>query len=384
MGDYSIDWDAKLPGFGIRTTKDGVRSFILNYRTRSGRQRRYTIGRYGKLNKEAARAIAKDLLAKIAQGADPLADKIEAREADAIADLWQRYEAEHLPAKRPASQVEDRAMYRAYIQPALAQTKVRELDYAVIARLHSKITKGDKGKKIPPKPVRANRTIALLSKMMALSIRWGMRADNPCHGIAKNSEEGRERYLTPEETARLMAELARLEDQEAANAIMLALLTGARKSEIVLATWDQFDLAKGVWDKPAAYTKQKRRHMIRLSSQARQLLGALYADRRGETFVFPTRARADNGKGSIRYSWEKVRERAGIPDVRTHDLRHSVASFLASEGYSLPVIGRMLGHTQAQTTMRYAHLHDDAMEEAANSVGARIVSGVDNSKKGAE
>jgi integrase len=365
MADYTIEWDKKLHGFGVRTTSSGAKSYILNYRNRGGTERRLTIGRCGTWTATAARAEAKRLKAEIDRGADPLAERAELREAPTMAELWEHYAEEHLPAKRPASQVEDRALWKTYISPALGSVKVIEVEFRQISRLHRKIT--DAGK-----PVRANRAIALLSKMFSLSVRWQMRSDNPCKGVEKNPEHGRERYLTGEEITRLMKALAELEDKESANAIVLALLTGARRGELLNATWDQFDLSKGVWTKPSSHTKQKRTHIVRLSRQARDLLDAMHATKaRGASYLFPSRFYS-NGEASVRPAWEKARELAGLPDVRFHDLRHSFASFLVSDGVSLPMIGKLLGHTQAQTTLRYAHAHDDALEEAADRVG-RIV-----------
>jgi integrase len=365
MADYTIDWDASLPGFGTRTTANGVSSFILNYRNRSGRERRLTLGRCKHMSKTEARARAKELKARIDAGDDPQAERVEFREAPTVADLCQRYAEEHLPKKRPASQVEDRAMIRDYILTELAHLKVAEVAFCDISRLHHKITRAGK-------PIRANRTVALLSKLFSLAVRWGMRADNPCKGVEKNPEQGRERYLEGEEIARLMKALSELEDQESANAIMLALLTGARRGEILQATWEQFDLRKGVWTKPSSHTKQKRVHSVRLSRQARDLLKAMHTIRAStEKRLFPGRIYSD-GTASIRPAWEKARELAGLPDVRFHDLRHSFASFLVSEGVSLPMIGKLLGHTQAQTTLRYAHAHDDALAAAANLVGSVV------------
>src|SRR5262249_39722688 len=148
------------------------------------------------------------------------------------------------------SQVEDRTMAKLYILPALGDVKITDAHHAEIADLHRKITKAGKA-------TRANAVRRLLSKMFKLAMLWGYRADDPTVGVAMNTETLRERYLKPEEVQRLMQALNRLEDREGGNVIMLALLTGARRNELVKATWAQFDLKAGVWTKPSSHTKQK-------------------------------------------------------------------------------------------------------------------------------
>src|SRR5262249_14129080 len=148
------------------------------------------------------------------------------------------------------------------------------------------------------------------SKMFSLAVRWGMRTDNPCKGVIANPEQLRERHLSPDEVERLMKALTELPDQEGANVIVLALLTGARRGELLNAKWDQFDLQAGVWTKPSSHTKQKRTHRVPMSPRALELLKAMRANASSaETYVFPTRR-----KLGIRFPWERVREAAGLED----------------------------------------------------------------------
>lgn len=358
-------------GFGVRVTAKGVRSFVLDYRTRVGRNRRCTIGRCKDWSVSAARDRAEDISRRARKGEDPIQEDYDERKAPTVADLAGRYIEEHLPAKRPSSQRDDKAMIAAYVLPALKNLKVTEVDYSRVSKLHRDITKDGK-------PYRANRVLALLSKMFALAIRWKMGTENPCKGVPRNYEEPRERYLEPDEIERLMKALVEHPDGQAANAIMLALLTGARKSEVVHAPWDQFDLNKGIWAKPSAHTKQKRLHRTPLNRMALELLRAIKEDApAGAEYVFPGKIKG-KPRNSVEGAWCKIRRAAGLwyaaPEkrVRFHDFRHSYASLLVSDGVSLPVIGRLLGHTQAQTTMRYAHLADEPLREATNKVGAIV------------
>ena len=158
--------------------------------------------------------------------------------------IWPRTTStRHLPTKRPSSREDDMRIIRVHVLPALGKLKVADVDHKTVAALHSKITKRGT-------PTRANAVKRLLSKMFSLSIRWGYRTDNPCVGVVMNQEQNRERFLSPAEAVRLMKVLASDEDRESANVIMLALLTGARRNELLKATWDQFDLEVGVWTKP--------------------------------------------------------------------------------------------------------------------------------------
>jgi len=368
--DNHIFYDTDVKGFGVRVTAAGAKSFIYNYRNSNGRERRFTIGRYPDWTVTAARQEARELAKAVDRGEDPQGNREFDRAAPTIEDLVKRYIADFLPTKRPRSQVEDLAMINSYILPALKHRKVVEVDHDDVVRLHRQVTNAGK-------PVRANRTLALLSRMFAIASLPGKnqwRSDNPCKGVTRNPEENRERYLKSDEIARLMKVLIEYPDRESANAIMLALLTGARQGELLSAEWSQFDLVEGVWTKPSSHTKQKRTHRVPLSPEAIELLTAMRDKApKGEAHVFPGRI-SDAGNVNIRWHWVNVRRDANIPDVRFHDLRHSFASMLASAGLSLPIIGRLLGHTQHATTARYAHLGDGSLRAATAHVG-KLVAG---------
>jgi len=235
-----IVYDCDLPGFGVRITATGAYAFILNY-VIDRRERRLTIGRFPAWSTTAAREEARALRRKVDLGVDPLedekertADALAARIAPTIADLYVRYDAEHLPRKARRSADDDRSMWRCYILPELGGRKVIELSHAEVDQLHAKIGR--------TKPVRANRVIEILKKALNLAIRWGWRTDNPASGVSRNREEKRERYLSPKEIMQLTTALASHPQRASADAIMFLLLTGARRSEALTATWDQFNL----------------------------------------------------------------------------------------------------------------------------------------------
>jgi integrase len=349
-------------GFGLRTTAAGAKSFILNYRA-GAQERRLTIGSFPDWAVARARAEARELRVRIDRGEDPLADRVALRTAPTLRDLADRYAEEHLPKKRPSSARDDLAMLKLWIFPALGTKKVAAVRPADIEALHTKVTRAGR-------PSRANRVVSLLSMMFSLAVRWEYRPDNPCRSaVDRNPETKRKRYLAPAEIARLSVALGECDNQQAANAIRLLLLTGARRGEVEGATWGQFDLAAGTWLKPGATTKQKTDHLVPISAPVVLLLNEM-GPGRPEEYVFAVGA----GHLNVRRAWESVRGKAGLGDVHLHDLRHSFASILVSAGASLPAVGAMLGHSSPATTHRYAHLMLDPLRAAAERV-AEVVSG---------
>ena len=245
------------------------------------------------------------------------------------------------------------------ILPGLGRhTKVADVTPTNIRKLHRKVT--------ARAPYRANRVLALLSKMFSLAITWEMRSridGNPCEDIKRNQEVKRKRYLKPDELARLMKALDGLADQQAADIVRLLLLTGARSGEVLAMRWDQLDLDAGKWTKPGATTKQKTDHEVPLSPDAVRLLSELQEAPAGAGAVavgcvFPGRDRTGH-RVDLKKPWAALTAEAGIAGLRVHDLRHSYASMLVSAGHGLPVIGALLGHSQVSTTARYAHLFDE-------------------------
>jgi integrase len=351
-------------GFGCRVTAAGARSFILNYTTRAGRERRYTIGGCGDWSTTAARAEAKRLRQLIDQGADPLATIEAEREAPTVGDLCDRFEREHLPRLRASSAADYRRIIESHIRPALKHLKVAEVAYSDIDSLHRRITaRGHLH--------RANRVIAVLSKMFSLSIRWRMRSDNPVRHVERNQETKRKRYLRSDELERLTQALAAHPDQQAANILRILLLTGCRRGEALAMRWADLDLAAGVWTKPGSTTKQRTDHVVPLSAPVRQLLTEIAEKGPPSEYVFPGQGGAGH-RVNIKRDWHQLTKAAAISGLRVHDLRHSFASQLASGGASLPLIGALLGHSNPTTTHRYAHLFDDPQRAAVERVGAVI------------
>jgi integrase len=383
-------WDAEVKGFCLRVSPGGGKSFMLDYRA-GGRQRRITLGSYPDWSVAAARETAKAMKREVDLGRDPMGERHEERAAPTVADLWERYRLEHLPTKAARSQKDETMTWKQIVLPRFGKTKVSAVSHEDIDALHRDITT------IRGTPVRANRTVEVLRKAFNLSMLWKWRTDNPASGVRRNPEEKRNRYLNKVEIAALARALQEHSEPVSANAIKLLMLTGARRGEVLGATWAMFDLDNGIWIKPSAHTKQRKLHRVPLSGHAIRLLQEIKETAEGP-YVFP----GVDGKPltDIKRTWISVCKKAGLvervekksragkvmrdhngmpvmveePNVRLHDLRHSFASILVSGGASLPLIGQMLGHTQVQTTQRYAHLFDDPMRKAAEMVGAFMLS----------
>ncbi len=394
-----ITYDDDVKGFGVRITSAGARAFILNYRA-AGRERRYTIGSFPDWSASAARDKAKELKREVDNGGDPMGERHEQRAAPTVADLARLYKDTHLPRKRQTSQVGDANILANHVLPRLGKLRVADVRRTDIAAMHREISK--------TAPIAANRTLALVSKMFGVAAAEEWRADNPCKGVARNPENRRERFLSPAEIGPLADALTASKQRSSADAIRLLMLTGARRGETLAAKWSEFDLEAGVWVKPSAHTKAKKSHRVPLSAPAVMLLTGMQAvAKEGCPFLFPTSLHPPlDAKGKpawshltdVKRTWASVSKTAGLavemakldakgnavldakgrpvmewhPTVRLHDLRHTYASILASSGLSLPIIGALLGHTQAATTQRYAHLMDDPLRAATERVGAVV------------
>lgn len=248
VGKPTFLWDAALPGFGVKCSPAGVKRYIVKYRTsgggRSAPQRWLTLGGHGQLTPDQARRLAQQALAAVARGEDPQGARSELRSAATLTDVWQRFEAEHLPSLKAQTRYDYQGQWNNVLQPALGNAPVHQITRSEIDRLH---------KKLQPTPYKANRVVALLSRLMTLAEKWELRptGSNPCRHIDRFKEKPRTRYLSGDELKALGSAMATMVEQkelsqQAAHAIQLLLLTGARLSEILSAEWTWVDTKHGV------------------------------------------------------------------------------------------------------------------------------------------
>lgn len=374
-GEMWWDDDPRATGFGVRSYPGGGKSFFVDYRI-DGRQRRITIGPFPRWSAEAARERAKELRKLIDRGHDPAGDKRTRRVAPTVQDLIDRYIADHLPKKsaEPARVTDEKRMLKEIGKRLGVHTKVADVHGGDIAEMHRKISVsiGRGGK---PRKVRANRILTVCSKMFSLALvpRAGETLPwrnavlgNPCKGIDRNHEEGRERFFGAAELAAISDALAEYPGV-AADCVRLIMLTGCRPAEAMKATWSEFDNEPGYWIKPSAHVKQRKTHKLPLSPAAIELVERLRSKRKSK-WVFPGDKPGEH-LAALWHVWHFVRKRAVLDeDARVYDLRHTFASVGAGGGLGLPILGKLLGHTQSRTTQRYAHLGDDPLREAAEKI----------------
>jgi integrase len=396
VADRKFLWDGSLAGFGVCAFPSGKKVYVVQYR-KDGRSRRVAIGEHGRLTAEEARAEAKKLLGAVEKGADPIAERRAAREVRtfrAVAEDWLRL---HVRAKRETRTAEEyERLLRNRVYPVIGAKRVVDIRRADLTRLHVAMS---------ATPRAANHAMSVVSAIW----NWAARRDeviaaaNPAKGVERYPERGRERFLKTDELARLGDALREGEsiglaysidetkptakhapkpdrrrvklDPFAVAAIRLLLLTGARLREILDAQWSQVDLGRGVLFLPRSKTGRKP---VYLSAAAQAVLASLPRIE-GNPYIIAG-ARDSAPRADLKGPWERVRHAARLEDLRIHDLRHSFASFGAGASLGLPIIGKLLGHSQAATTHRYAHLDADPLRRAADTIGATIAAAMEGSK----
>ncbi len=358
-----IHWDLELKGFGVVILPSGRRTYCIQYRNQDRVLKRYKIGVHGQITTEEARSLAKQSLGQVAQGKDLTEKKKQVKLLPTMEDLAKNYIERHGYKKRLSSLKGDQGLLKNVILPALGLLKVEHVTRRDIETIH---------KNFQDTPYKANHSLRLLSKMFNLAISWEWRDNNPVLGIEKYQEEKRDRWLDEEELDRLWDVLDQYSNHLTAYVFKFLLLTGARKGEALGATWGQFDLEKGVWIKPSHLTKQKKKEHLPLSEKAIEVLKIVKKlTPNNSLYVFPGKV-IGKPLQEIKTFWKRVLKEAKLENVRIHDLRHTHASHLVSSGLSLSIVGKLLGHTQASTTQRYAHLADEPLRQAAELFGRKI------------
>jgi len=353
----SVIWDAAVPGFGLRVTPAGTRTFVFQFRTSRAEQGRITIGRYPAMTVEQARKIACVHRVCVDQGGNPSRDRKESREAVTLSELARHYCDVYGPQRglKPQTIADARRLLERYALPRFGRRKVIDITVGDIRSIHN-----DTREKVSH--FQANKVRAVLSRMFTLAIQNEWRNDNPCKGVEKFHENARNNYLSPDQVTALLDACDRYHDQHAADGIRLLLYTGARLREVTSATWSQFDLDRALWVKPSSHTKTKINHRVQLAATTVDLLRRMRAQRPDTPFLFPgrdgTKPRVD-----LKWPWQRILEDADIGHHRRHDLRRTTASFMLSTGSDLMTVGKSLGHTQASTTLRYASLFDTVQKD---------------------
>jgi integrase len=366
--DY-FEWDDELRGFGLRVSPKGAKTFLVQYRA-GGRTRRVKIGRYGTLTAEEARILARELLGDVAKGENPAEDISSHRKAPTLKDVCERFLRDHVGVRlKPITARDYKATINKIIIPELGSRKIVDIARPDIADLHHRYR---------ARPYQANRIVSVLSKLFNLTEIWGLRPDgsNPCRHVNKFPEGKRERFLSSDEIKRLGEVLSEAEALYAAGrpggetpyvvaAFRLLMLTGCRLSEIQFLQWG-FITATHI-ALPDSKTGARKVPLPPAAIEVLKTIPRIDGNRYVIAGTVPGESMKDLEK-----PWRRIRAKAGLEDVRIHDLRHTYASNAVMSGLSIPMVGKILGHSQIQTTMRYAHFADEPVREAADKVSQQL------------
>jgi integrase len=386
-----IVYDHNLSGFGCRVTPNASRSWIVEYRPHGGgravAKKRITLAAVSVLTPDQARETAGDILASVRLGHDVAPDRAARRSSPLVTALVERFMSEEVrPTRKPTTAALYEMYFRRYILTELGQKRAREVVLADVARLHRKIG--------ATKQVTANRVLELISGLYTWAARIGEVPKDlrPAHGVTRYREQGRERFLSSAELARLGAALREAEtigvpwvidnsnpkakhapksnrrtkiSPFATAAIRLLLFTGCRLREILNLRWEEFDRERGMLFLPDSKTGRKP---VVLSGAALAVLQSI--PEAGEYVICGQQA--DRARYDLQRPWQAIRHRAGLGHMRLHDLRHSFAATGAASNFGLPVIGKLLGHRNAETTSRYAHVAADPLKIAANAIASDL------------
>jgi integrase len=369
-----IVWDTDVTGFGLKVTPNGRKAYFVFYRTLSGQQRKPSIGVHGKITADEARQIAKKWIAAALTGQDVSADRREARVVPLVRELAERYLDDYAkPFKKARSVKSDRSNLENHVLPLIGAKKITEITRADIEFVKSSIREGKTAARKTAKyrgrsiitggPGVANRVVALMSKIMACSVDWGMRPDNPALRIKKYPEKRKDRFLEMDEIGRLLsalrvAEAHRTETPDIVACFLLLLFTGLRCGEILGLEWDDVNLSRKILRLRDSKTGART---VPLNDQAYEVLRRHEASKAGS---FVIKSSTGNGRPALGKPWQRIRKRANINETANiHCLRHTFASWAVMGGLSLAQTGALLGHKSSQTTLRYADHLTEAVRE---------------------
>ena len=361
----AVYWDRELPGFGVRLYPSGSKVYLVQTRV-GGKSRRIAVGRHGVISPDQARRKAAQMIARIKAGENPNPAAIKPAAAPTVAELAERYLVEHVQVRcKPRTVEACRWLVKKFVLPDLGNMAIDEVEREHISDMHHKHRNT---------PYQANRILEVVRKMFNLAEAWGLRKDggNPCRFVQKYKEKKRERFLTDGEFHKLGQVLNEIaadgsETLSAVTAIRLLMLTGCRLNEIRTLRWEDVDLQATELRLRDGKTGAR---MVPLSNAAVSVLSALPRPEDNPWVIVGKKPGAH--LTDLQHPWRRIRARAGLDDVRIHDLRHSFASRALALGESLPMIGKLLGHTQVQTTARYAHLANESVKASGSRVGDSI------------
>ena len=356
-------YDTNVTGFVLEVRPSGAKTYALRYQDQYGRQSQRKIGNYADITFAQAQKLAKRLRAEVVMGGDPAAAKAEKKAVPTYSDLAD----DHLNfaktyQKRPGN---TEAMLRVHIKPRWGSKRLDEIKTPDVAKWLAELREGG----LAPSTVEKIRIT--FNRSFELAIKWqtpGVKA-NPVRGIPRPKfNNAREHFVTSDQAAALLAACKASINPRLADIVGLLLLTGARKNELLQAKWEHVSFERKVWHIPMSKTG-KARH-VPLSQPALDIIAALPKFDKCP-WLLPN-PKTKKPYTDIKHPWETAREAVGLDHLHLHDLRHSAASFMINAGIDLFAVGRILGHADHQSTMRYSHLANDTLMQAVEAGAAKM------------
>lgn len=356
-------WDEVIQGFVLEVRKSGGRTYWLRYTTPQGRQRSIKIARYGDITFDQAKRKAQKLRAEVALGGDPARTKEQLKAVPTYADFAKQHLAFAETHQRRSCNTE--RILRIHIVPRWGKLHLDEIHQPDVAKWLA--AKGDEG--LAAATVEKIRVV--FGRSFELAMRWNVPGvtRNPTRGIPRKPlNNARERFLSSGEAGRLLQAAYASANTQLGYITELLLLTGARVSELLNAEWQHIDRPRAVWFIPISKTGRSRH--VPLSQPALAVIDRLPRFT-GCPFLVPN-PKTKKPFTNIKRPWQTAREKAGLPGLRVHDLRHSAASFMINSGFGLYEVGKVLGHTNHASTLRYSHLTDDTLRAAVEAGAAKM------------
>lgn len=356
--------DKELSGFILEHRTSGAGTWYFRYKNRIGKTKYYRIGSMDSINALLAREQAYHVFTIVRDGGDPhLEIPLRLKDLTIKQFIYEQY-LPHIQLKKRSWRLDERILKK-YFLPVFTEralSSIKEIEIIVWQN------------SLPQQKLQAsscNRIISVIKSVFNCAVRWGSLdiLHNPCKVLTPFPENlPQTRYLNPKEAQQLIIELKNMGNNKSALALQLLLFTGARKHEILSARWENVYFEERILTVPLSKSG-KVRH-IPLSDEALKLIQSL--PRHKESYwLFPSKNEAKHISSLYRV-WDKVRQKLYLQNMRIHDLRHSFASLLVNDGCSLYEVQKILGHRDPRVTMRYAHLTQKSLVEAANRVGKSI------------
>ncbi|QBQ53395.1 tyrosine-type recombinase/integrase [Nitrosococcus wardiae] len=352
LGKRTTYFDVKAPGLAVRITATGTKTFVV-YRKVNGRPERIALGRFPAVTVEQARKMAAEVNAVIAKGGNPNDKRRTQRAEITLGDLYQEYLEHHIKAR--GKRIKNPESYFKLYLSQWQHRKLSALKRSDVRTLHNRLGR-EKGH------TTANKTLVLLKAMYNKAIEWELfKGETPCDGIQKLPEKSRDRFLQADELPRFFQALAEEPNETARDFFLMCLLTGARRANVLAMRWEEINFERATWTIPT--TKNGEAHTVPLMPEALTLLESRrYAN--GESdWVFPGTG-ASGHLVEPKKAWARILKRAGIQDLRIHDLRRSLGSWQAATGANLSIIGKTLAHKNVSTTAIYARLNLDPVRDS--------------------